>query len=163
MAGCSINHVSIVANPMDESVEFYEDLIGLQQVPSPNFGVDVVWLEDSEGKQLHLFERDVPIPRYHHFGMTVDDFESVYWEAKDRDVITDFREDTDSSGLYRLPDGAVQLYVNDPAGNLVELNWPDIESLDENIRDKIVDLDDVFPQTGEATDATLSIGSMDKE
>ena len=33
------------------------------------------------------------------------------------------------SKVYELPDGAAQLYVRDPAGNLVEINWPDAATL----------------------------------
>ena len=37
------------------------------------------------------------------------------------------------SKVYQLPDGAVQLYVRDPAGNLVEINWPDVTTLDRSV------------------------------
>jgi lactoylglutathione lyase len=37
------------------------------------------------------------------------------------------------SRVYQLPDGAVQLYVRDPAGNLVEINWPDATTLDRSV------------------------------
>jgi hypothetical protein len=32
-----------------------------------------------------------------------------------------------------LPDGAVQMYLRDPAGNLVEVNWPDVTTLDREV------------------------------
>jgi hypothetical protein len=32
-----------------------------------------------------------------------------------------------------LPDGAVQLYVRDPVGNMVEVNWPDVSTLDRSV------------------------------
>ncbi len=34
------------------------------------------------------------------------------------------------SKVYELPDGAVQLYLRDPAGNMVEVNYPDAADLD---------------------------------
>ncbi len=37
------------------------------------------------------------------------------------------------SNVYELPDGAAQLYLRDPAGNLVEANWPDASTLDRSV------------------------------
>jgi YD repeat-containing protein len=37
------------------------------------------------------------------------------------------------SRVYELPDGTVQLSVRDPAGNLVEINWPDVTTLDRSV------------------------------
>ena len=35
-----------------------------------------------------------------------------------------------SEQVLKLSDGAVQMYIRDPAGNLVELDWPDVNNLD---------------------------------
>jgi len=35
--------------------------------------------------------------------------------------------------VYELPDGAAQLYVRDPAGNMVEINCPDAGTLDRSV------------------------------
>ncbi len=37
------------------------------------------------------------------------------------------------SSVRELPDGAVQMYLRDPAGNLVEVNWPDVTTLDREV------------------------------
>ena len=37
-----------------------------------------------------------------------------------------------AGSVYGLPDGAVQLYLRDPAGNMVEVNWPDASTLDRS-------------------------------
>jgi len=34
--------------------------------------------------------------------------------------------------VNELPDGCVQMYLRDPAGNLVEIDWPDVETLDRS-------------------------------
>jgi hypothetical protein len=39
--------------------------------------------------------------------------------------------------VYELPDGATQLYIRDPAGNMVELNYPDVNDLDRSKFDEI--------------------------
>jgi catechol 2,3-dioxygenase-like lactoylglutathione lyase family enzyme len=157
---CSLNHVSVVADDMDESVAFYRDVFGMDRVPSPDFGFETEWLSMSDGRQLHLFDLDAPASRYNHFGVTVSDFEAVYRAAKRRDVLTD-STDADSPSIYRLQDDAVQMYVEDPAGNLVEVNWPDADALDAEVRDELVDRSEQRPQTGEAREATLGLERID--
>lgn len=156
MVTADLNHVSVVATDLDESAAFYADLFDAEPVPAPNFEVPVRWLSFGT-HQLHLFQRDVDAPTYHHFGLTVDDFESVYRTAVDRDLLGDFADDS-ITGLYELPDGAVQLYLRDPDQNLVEVNWPDAATLPAEIRERIVDRDELIAQTGAASEATLGIG-----
>ena len=47
----------------------------------------------------------------------------------------------------------MQLYVRNPAGNLVEVNWPDVTTLDSSVGTGIEKRD--VPQTGDALRATL--------
>lgn len=150
----TINHVSVLARDIDESVTFYRDLFDMEPVATPRFDVPVRWLQ-CDGAQLHLFERDVEPPSYHHFGLTVSDFETVYRRAVEADCLANWGESPAS--LYELPDGAVQLYLRDPAGNLVEVNWPAVETLPEEIRSAVTDRDELISQTGEAARATLGL------
>ena len=57
--------------------------------------------------------------------------------------------------MYELPDGSVQMYLRDPAGNLVELDWPDVTTLDRSVLGEIKKLGDSVEQTGDALQATL--------
>ncbi|MCA1729793.1 MAG: VOC family protein, partial [Actinobacteria bacterium] len=45
------------------------------------------------------------------------------------------------SNIYELPDGTVQLYLRDPAGNMVEVNWPDVSTLDRSVVGEIEKVD----------------------
>ena len=47
------------------------------------------------------------------------------------------------------------MYIRDPAGNLVEIDWPDVSTLDRSTLPEFKKLDDDVPQTGEALHATL--------
>jgi catechol 2,3-dioxygenase-like lactoylglutathione lyase family enzyme len=156
MVRTELNHVSVVANDLDASVAFYGDLFDFEPIPTPSFEFDARWLEMADGRQLHLFDLEAPPPRYHHFGVTVADLDAVYFEAKERGILTDF-SDEDTYQLYSLPDGAVQMYVEDPSGNVVEVNYPDVEDLDPEVRTDVVDRNDLVPQVGEAADASLRL------
>jgi lactoylglutathione lyase len=136
---------------MEESLRFYVDVFGMERLPSPNFSQRVEWLGLGE-QQLHLFTSESPAPRSHHFALDVDDFEAAYRKAKELGLLDD---ETFGAAVRELPDGAVQMYIRDPAGNLVELNWPDVSTLDRSVVTNIRRVADERPQTGEAASATL--------
>jgi lactoylglutathione lyase len=146
-----INHVSVHVEDMEQSVRFYTELFGMQRLPSPNFDMHVEWLRLGD-QQLHLFERETPAPRFHHLALDVDDFEAVYKKAQDLGIVD---RETLAPDVRELPDGAVQMYLRDPAGNLVEVNWPDVSSLDRSVVTPMRRLEDERPQTGEAARARL--------
>lgn len=141
MSAIRLNHVSIRALDFDESIAFYEDVLGLLRVPSFHFVQPVVWLRLGS-LQLHLFERSDAVPTYQHVGLEVDDFESVYRAVKGRKVL----DNTFGHHCYELPDGSVQLYFRDPAGNLIEVDWPDVRTLDHVVVNDIRLLSHDVPQ-----------------
>jgi hypothetical protein len=47
------------------------------------------------------------------------------------------------------------MYLRDPAGNLVEVNWPDVSTLDRSVVTNLVRIEDERPQSDEARRARL--------
>jgi hypothetical protein len=47
------------------------------------------------------------------------------------------------------------MYLRDPAGNLIEIDWPDARTLDARIREDLIPLSATVPQTAAALCATL--------
>lgn len=150
MAATRINHVSLSARNLAESVAFYTEVLGLEPVPAPDFGFPVAWLRLGE-TQIHVFEhqtREPPIS--HHVAIEVDDFPSVLRTVVERGIAD---HDTFGHWLYRLPDGAAQMYLRDPGGNLVEVDHPNADALDPDLIREIRPLR--LPQVGEHARATL--------
>jgi lactoylglutathione lyase len=145
------NHVSIHASDMEESLRFYIDVFGMERLPSPNFSHHVEWLRLGD-QQLHLFHRETPAPEFHHIALDVDDFEAAYLKAKELGLLD---QDSFGASVRELPGGAVQMYIRDPAGNLVEVDWPDISTLDREVVANITRIADERPQAGDAEHATL--------
>ena len=147
-----LNHVSVHADDMEASIRFYEDVFGAERVPTPNFGFPVVWLQVGE-QQIHLFQRGpVEAPRFHHLSFDVDDFEAVFLKANELGCL---RQEEGGGGLVREhPAGWVQMYLQDPAGNLIEVDWPDASTLDRSVI-PLTQLSELHEQTGDAGRATL--------
>ena len=133
-AAVGLNHVSIVARDLDESVRFYVDVLGLELVPTPDFGFPVQWLR-AGSLQVHLFVRPDAPPSHAHFALEVDDVVAVYERARELGIL-----DATSFGyaVAELPGGEAQVYVRDPAGNLLELDHPDGATARERIPEMIL-------------------------
>jgi catechol 2,3-dioxygenase-like lactoylglutathione lyase family enzyme len=140
-----INHVSVNARNLRESVDFYVELLGAEPIPTPNFGLPVQSLALGR-TQLHLFERDPQPTSHHHFAITVDDVEPVYRAAERRGAF-DCR--AFGSHLVELPGDVVQLYLRDPAGNLVEIDHHGVDRLPDDLRAQLKGLWDLNPQSDE--------------
>jgi catechol 2,3-dioxygenase-like lactoylglutathione lyase family enzyme len=143
-----INHVSIAARDLEESTRFYEDVFGMERIPTPTFPMPVQWLRVGD-MQLHLFLDDGPVPERHHLGLTIDDFDAAYEAVKARP------SSTFGWQLVELPSKQVQLYFSDPAGNLIELNWPDVDTLDRSRYPELHRLVDHVEQRPESAEAVL--------
>jgi catechol 2,3-dioxygenase-like lactoylglutathione lyase family enzyme len=151
MRATRFNHVSIHAVDMEESLRFYIDVLGMELVPSPDFEFPVQWLRLGD-QQLHLFLRSTPAPEFHHIGLDVDDFEAAFVMARERGMLDD---ETFTPQVRELNDGSVQMYLRDPAGNLVEIDWPDVTTLDRTVVTDIQHVRDERAQSPEALQARL--------
>lgn len=155
MHATRVNHVSIPCRDLDESERFYRDVFGLERIPAPDFRRPVRWLRLGE-HQLHLMQtpEQHPLPGQ-HFGFDVDDFEEAYVRLRDVGALDD---ETHVHALWELPDGSVQMYARDPAGNLIEINWPDVSTLDRDVVGDIPRRADDVPQSDEGRRAKLYTG-----
>jgi len=92
---------------------------------------------------------DGPAPSRHHLGITVDDFDAAYQAVKAR------TSDTWGWQLVELPSRQVQLYFRDPSDNLIELNWPDADTLDRSRYPELRRIADHIPQKPDSEEAVL--------
>lgn len=113
----SIQHVSIGVHDLDAAIEFY-GWLGLTRVANrPNFSVDGAWLQ-AAGQQVHLIVTDKPTPGIeNHFAFIVTDLEAALTELADHGV--------DAFRMSHVVGAGRQGFLNDPSGNVIELNQPD--------------------------------------
>jgi catechol 2,3-dioxygenase-like lactoylglutathione lyase family enzyme len=148
-----INHVSVNALDLERSTEFYVELFGAEPIATPNFGIPVRWLALGR-TQLHLFERDLTPTSHHHFGVTVEDVEPVYRAAERWDA---FDDEAFRNRLVELPGDVVQLYLRDPAGNLLEVDHHGVDRLPEDLRGRLKGLWEFNPQDDEQMSGRLFV------
>jgi len=122
----SLDHVTLVVRDLDVSRRFFVDVLGMTQVPRPSFSFDGMWLE-SGSTQVHFIEEHensspagnlVPESRRHgptnHIAFAVQDAGAFVDRLGQLSVPI-------LSGPVPRPDGAVQVFLNDPDGHVVEL------------------------------------------
>ena len=140
-----INHVSVHAVDLQESVDFFVELLDAERIPTPNFGIPVQWLALGR-TQLHLFERPLTPTSHHHLGITIDDLERAYRVAERRQA---FDDTAFGNHLVELPGGVIQMYVRDPSGNLIELDYDATGPVPDELRAQLKGLWDFNPQDDE--------------
>lgn len=118
-----LDHVTIVVHDLAATRRFYVELLGMREVPRPAFSFSGQWFQAGE-TQIHTileFPGSGPAgqgaganSRGHHFAFRVADAQAAADELVARGV------ELVSPPKLR-PDGALQLFVQDPDGHLVEL------------------------------------------
>jgi len=152
MRAIRINHVSVRAADIDASVQFYAELFGARPIATPYFGGILAWMQLGES-QIHIFQRGEGWDRDAHFALEVDDFEAVYRKAEQMGAF-------DTKGnwghhIFSLASGVVQLYLRDPANNLIEVVYHSVDALPDDIAAVVESRAAQHPQTEESARATF--------
>lgn len=113
-----INHVTLIVDQLEKAAEFYEHELGLEVIPAFVFDYPTAFFKINETQQLHLTEWEDEQSFRGHICMVVDDFNAIFQRMKELNII-----DTKPWGKVRqLPSGAMQMFIRDPSGNLVEIS-----------------------------------------
>lgn len=110
-----LHHVSLNVRDVPAALDFYTRVLGLtERTDRPDFSFGGAWL-DAGGQQIHLIEADVPASLGQHFALAVSDLDAVVAELRGQGVTV---TDPVPVGTGR------QSFLDDPAGNRVELQEP---------------------------------------
>lgn len=114
----SIQHVNLMVDDLAAAESFYADVLGLERVEAPDLGFPATFFKVNEHQELHVNELEDLRPERAHFCLRVPDFDGLFARARALGII-----ETETWGkARRLPTGVMQLFVRDPAGNLIELS-----------------------------------------
>ena len=117
-----LDHFNIRTRNLADTVHFYEDVLGLEKGPRPNFAFPGAWMY-SEGKAVvHLVDiSGTSEPQkpdsgvVHHVAFASRGFDDMKQRLKAKDTRFEARQ---------VPGGELwQIFVDDPNGVLIELNY----------------------------------------
>jgi catechol 2,3-dioxygenase-like lactoylglutathione lyase family enzyme len=117
MTGTNLQHVNIQVPDLDAAVDFYTGVLGLGLAPTPDIGLPAQFIAINDYQEIHINQSDDAKPERAHFCLRVADLNGVFRRAKAAGAI----ETAAWGSAKRLASGVVQLFVRDPAGNLVEI------------------------------------------
>jgi len=117
-----LDHFNIRTRNLADTVHFYEEVLGLEKGPRPNFAFPGAWMY-SEGKPVvHLVDiSGTSEPQkpdsgvVHHVAFASRGFDDMTQRLKAKDMRFEARQ---------VPGGELwQIFVDDPNGVLIELNY----------------------------------------
>ena len=110
----NINHITYNVKDKDAALKWYEEILGLKQIPKMVNSDHLYWLQLPSGAMVHIIENaDAPSAPSHHTAFEVDDI-----EASRADLIAKGIETTD---IQTRNDGQRAFYLNNPDGNRIEI------------------------------------------
>ncbi len=110
----NINHITYNVKDKDAALQWYQEILGLKQIPKMVNSDHLYWLQLPSGAMVHIIENvDAPSAPSHHTAFEVDDI-----EASRVDLIKKGIETTD---IQTRNDGQRAFYLNDPDGNRIEI------------------------------------------
>jgi catechol 2,3-dioxygenase-like lactoylglutathione lyase family enzyme len=111
-----LNHIALHVADLEASIEFYGTTIGLETIPRPDFDFPGEWFRLGESQELHLIAgRGGPVnsgTRGNHFALGVESIE------KAEHFLTE--QGLQHTPRQTRPDGAYQIYIEDPDGYWIE-------------------------------------------
>lgn len=124
-----INHVTLIVGNLEEACRFYEEEFNLEPLPAFKFDYPAQFYRLNDEQQLHLTEWEDDYSFRGHACFQVDDFNTIFRRMREQGRI-----DIKPWGkVRRLPDGAMQMFVRDPSGNLLEISAPPSVPIDPAI------------------------------
>jgi catechol 2,3-dioxygenase-like lactoylglutathione lyase family enzyme len=117
-----LDHFNIRTRQLDETVRFYEDILGLQNGDRPNFSFPGAWMYSEGRPVVHLVDiSPTSEPQkpdsgvVHHVAFASRDFNGMKRRLHSKGMAFDTRQ---------VPGGETwQIFVRDPNGVMIELNY----------------------------------------
>jgi catechol 2,3-dioxygenase-like lactoylglutathione lyase family enzyme len=117
-----LDHFNIRTRNLGETVRFYEDVLGLEKGPRPNFAFPGAWMYSEGRAVVHLVDispTDEPQKPdsgvVHHVAFASRGFHGMKQRLQGKGVAFEARE---------VPGGDLwQIFITDPNGVMIELNY----------------------------------------
>jgi len=123
MTAHAMNHFTILAEDLDQTRDFYRELLGLEEGYRPDMGFPGAWLYAGKQAVLHIVVRNpLPQPRagvLDHMAFSAIDLAATVQKLERKGMRYQLGRQVET-GLW-------QLFFHDPNGARVELDFPATE------------------------------------
>ena len=110
----NINHITYNVKDKDAALRWYEDVLGLKQIPKMVNSDHLYWLQLPSGAMVHIIENpDAPSAPSHHTAFEVEDLDAAHKQLGGMGI--------ECTEIQTRNDGQRAFYLNDPDGNRIEL------------------------------------------
>ena len=132
MTAPAFHHAQLTVADIERSRRFYRDVIGLRELPRPDFPFPGAWFELANGQQLHIVR--VPDPLWcgtkmmqiyeNHLALRVESFQQALKLLRSHGYREEVADDHPLKMVIKThpPTGYPQVYFLDPDQYLVEFN-----------------------------------------
>lgn len=118
------DHVALSVSNAQESIEFYNKTLGLEEITNRTEKEGIRWMSLGEGKELHLvstIKEKVQLNKAVHFAVKVRDFDGFIERLKNMKI--SYSDWPGSPNVVSVrADGIRQIYFQDPDGYWIEVN-----------------------------------------
>jgi catechol 2,3-dioxygenase-like lactoylglutathione lyase family enzyme len=119
MAVTGMNHFTIVTDALEDTVQFYQELLGLRTGYRPPMSFPGAWMYCDDEPVLHIINKGVlPVEKagiLDHMAFSATDLNGTLATLKSRGLVYDLRRQKET--------GVWQLFFHDPNGARVELDF----------------------------------------
>ncbi|MCG7393203.1 VOC family protein [Microvirga sp. ACRRW] len=126
-----LHHVALPCADLERSRRFYQEVLGLTEIPRPALPVAGAWFRIGDHQELHLVVGDAQATFRSRKGMDANDIHfairvTSYTQALEALRAKGYREDADPDDPLSIRTsmrvGYPQIYILDPDRNVIEIN-----------------------------------------
>jgi lactoylglutathione lyase len=119
----TFDHYAIFVDDLARSVEFYRDVLGLEEIPDPFHDGRHVWFRIAGNQQLHIIsprQSETRPTADVHFAFSVASLSEFIAHLDAQGVA--YGDQRPDRRIRMRPDGIPQIYFQDPDGHWLEVN-----------------------------------------
>ena len=110
----AVNHVTYNVTNKEHALKFWEEILGVKEIPKQVDIDHLVWIQLPSGTMVHLVENpDSPSKPQHHAAFEVDDIAAAAQSFEAKGVKT--------TPIITRNDGQRMFNIEDPDGNRIEI------------------------------------------
>jgi lactoylglutathione lyase len=125
MQKATFDHIAIFVTNLQRSVDFYQNIIGLEPIPDPFNDDKHRWLKTGPGNAIHIIEGAKKEKEYfksNHICFRVASLDVFINMLTVKGIAFEDADGTKNNKVNMRPDGVKQIWLQDPDGYWIEIN-----------------------------------------